>query len=342
MPAGRLNGVRANSPPDREIVGRLPRFQRGVATYRQLEALGVTPRARRWRVSTGRWRALLPGVVATFSGPVDERRRVIAAWLYAGPSVQITGPGALRIRGLRYVPADPMVRVLVPRGTHRRSTGFVVVRQAMSLDPWPMWEDGVPICGVARAIADTAADCTRLRDVRAVVAEAVQSRLCLPDDLVAQLAQVRRNGSALLRRAVDEVVDGVRSVVEAELRDGVGASTVLPKVLWNPTLIAPDGRLLPSPDGWLPDVGVALEVDSREYHLSPEQWERTLARHAVLTSYGAAVLHFPPSRIRRDLAGVVRVIERTYLERRDAGVCPMITCRSATLGRHEIVRDQGS
>jgi hypothetical protein len=269
---------------------------------------------------------VLPGVVATFNGQVDERGRVIAAWLYAGQRAQITGPTALRARGLRYVPPDGRVHVLIPHGVRKRSVGFVVVRQAVRLEPWPMYEDGVPVCGVARAIADTAAICcSSLRQVRAMVAEAVQSRLCAPEDLVDILDRTRRNGSALLRRAVDEVVDGVRSVVEAELRAGVLTSPILAGTLWNPTLIAPDGRQLPTPDGWIPDVGVALEVDSREYHISPEQWERTLARHALLTSYGAAVLHFPPSRIRQNLAGVLRVIERTCLERREAGVTTAIT-----------------
>ena len=131
---------------------------------------------------------------------------------------------------------------------------------------------------------------------------------------------MRRNGSALMRCAVDEVAAGVRSVVEAELRTGTLRSTVLPAMLWNPSLIGPDGRNLPSPDAWIDEVAVAVEVDSREYHLAPEHWERTLARHALLTSYGAAVLHFPPSRIRRDVDKVVRVIERTYLDRRKAGI----------------------
>ena len=32
------------------------------------------------------------------------------------------------------------------------------------------------------------------------------------------------------------------------------------------------------PDAWWPDVGVAVEVESREWHLSPEDWERTMRR----------------------------------------------------------------
>jgi hypothetical protein len=40
------------------------------------------------------------------------------------------------------------------------------------------------------------------------------------------------------------------------------------------------------------------EVDSREWHLSPRDWERTLARHARMGSHGIIVLHFTPGQIR--------------------------------------------
>ncbi len=63
--------------------------------------------------------------------------------------------------------------------------------------------------------------------------------------------------------------------------------------------------LLAVADAWWADAGVAVEVDSREWHLSPDDWERTLQRHARMSAHGIIVLHFPPSRIRADPAGVV-------------------------------------
>jgi hypothetical protein len=316
--------VSASAARDQAIVRRIPRTQLGLARRDQLTRLGMTPGAVRWRLSTERWREIVPGVVATFTGRLSPRQRLVAAGLYAGENAQITGTAALRERGLKYLPDDDAVHVLVPHGVHKRSTGFVVVRTTVRMDPRPMYVGLVAVTSAARAIADAAAQCRDIRTVRAMVGESVQSQLCLTEDLVEELARMRRNGSALLRRAVDEVVAGVRSVVEAELRAGTLRSKVLPTVLWNPSLTTPDGRNLPTPDGWIDEVGIAIEADSREYHLSPEHWERTLARHALLTSLGAAVLHFPPSRIRRDVDAVVRVIERTYLDRRAAGIRPSI------------------
>ena len=53
-------------------------------------------------------------------------------------------------------------------------------------------------------------------------------------------------------------------------------------------------------DAWWPEAGVAVEVDSREWHLSPEDWERTLRRNARMGRHGIIVLHFTPRRIRNE------------------------------------------
>ncbi len=61
-------------------------------------------------------------------------------------------------------------------------------------------------------------------------------------------------------------------------------------------------------DAWWPDAGVAAEVDSREWHLRPEDWERTLRRHTAMTAHGILVLHFTPAMIRDDPAKVIAEI----------------------------------
>jgi hypothetical protein len=35
------------------------------------------------------------------------------------------------------------------------------------------------------------------------------------------------------------------------------------------------GRCLPTADAWMYEVGLAVEVDSREHHLPPADWDRT-------------------------------------------------------------------
>lgn len=309
-------------------LGWLLKRQHGIAHLDQLRAAGVSRAALRWRLQSGRWRTVLPQVYATFTGACTDWQRIIAASLYAGPSAQIAGTSALRLYGLRYLPDDDrLVHILIPHGRRLVATRFVQVHRTTSLDPRPWHNAGIPVCRPARAVVDAAREVSALRTVRAMVAEVVQRDLATVAQLRAELDRARRNGSGPLRRALAEVAEGARSAPEAELRSALAGSALLPRVRWNPKLVDAGGRRLPTPDGWIDDVGIALEVDSREYHLSPEDWERTLARHTKLAEHGVLVLHFPPSRVRR--RGEVRaVVERAYRQRREAGTRPLIRLAS--------------
>jgi hypothetical protein len=66
--------------------------------------------------------------------------------------------------------------------------------------------------------------------------------------------------------------------------------------MYNPRLYAGD-CFIAKPDAWWPDAGVAVEIESRQWHLSPTDWERTLARDARMSAHGIIVLHFPPARL---------------------------------------------
>jgi len=67
---------------------------------------------------------------------------------------------------------------------------------------------------------------------------------------------------------------------------------------------------LAMPDAWWSDAGVAVEVDSREWHLSPKDWERTMRRHSEMSARGIIVLHFAPSQIKREPERVLAAISR--------------------------------
>lgn len=308
---------------------RVIRDHHGIIHIRHVPELGLTPAALRWKVRSGRWRRVLPRVYATFTGKLTEQQRLIAAWLYAGPAAQIAGVSALRMHGLRYLPPVPghEVHVLVPHQQRVRSVRFVRVHRTTHPDRRAMSNGVLKVCHPARAVADTARTCRSLATVRAMVAQIVQEDMATVSQLHAELSRARRNGSGLLRAALAEVADGARSAAEAALRAILRRSRILPAAVWNPALTAADGRPLPTPDAWFDQVELAIEVDSREFHLSPADWERTLSRHNELTRHGAQVLHFPPSRISREPATVLHMVEQTYLERHRAGARAAINIR---------------
>ena len=96
---------------------------------------------------------------------------------------------------------------------------------------------------------------------------------------------------------IAEATDGVRSAPEAELRDLI-IKAGLPLPLFNPRLYLPSGKFIACPDAWWPDAGVAVEVDSRQWHSAPDDWERTMARHSDLGQYGIVTLHVTPHQLR--------------------------------------------
>src|SRR6266567_833086 len=295
--------------------------QNDLITRPQALAAGLTDGAlRRKLLSGGPWRVILPGVYLAHNGDLTVGQRAVAAVLYAGRGCVITGPAALRRLGVRG-PLYAQVDVLIPATTRRLSTSFVQVYRTTRMPERPWNLEGLRWAPPARAVADAARGNMALRDVRALVADAVQSRKCTVQQLAAELAAGPNQRSAALRAALDEVADGVASVAEADLRALIKKSG-LPEPMYNPDLLAGE-VFLARPDAWWPDAGVACEVDSREWHLSPDGWERTQARHARMSAHGILVLHYAPRRIRSDGAGVVSELRATLAAGRQRPPLPI-------------------
>jgi hypothetical protein len=136
-----------------------------------------------------------------------------------------------------------------------------------------------------------------------MVADAVQNKACTIGQLAEELRAGPKHGSGMLRAALEEVADGVLSGAEGDLRKLI-KSARLPEPMFNPKLYL-GSEFLAQPDVWWRDAGVAGEVDSREWHLSPALWARTMARHDKMTAQGILVMHFTPRRIRSDGAKVI-------------------------------------
>jgi hypothetical protein len=165
-----------------------------------------------------------------------------------------------------------------------------------------------------RAVADAARYERSLPEVRAIVADAVQKRHCPISMLVTELAEGPVNGSRLLRITLSEVADGVRSVTEGDFRQLI-IKAGLPRPVFNAPVTRRDGSLIAVADAWWRVERVAGEVDSREWHLSPADWERTMRRHNELARHGVQVLHFSPRQIRTEPRTVVAAIAGALRQR---------------------------
>jgi hypothetical protein len=293
---------------DHDALDRLLTQQLDVIARSQALAVGVTDNALRHRLRPGGpWRSLLPGVYLAATGAPTTLQQEMAALLYAGPGSVITGPAALRCHHIRTELTD-IVDVLVPAARQRRDTGFVRLYRTNRM-PGRIWEAG-PVRYVMppRAVADAVRALTSLRDVRAVVADAVQRDKCAISSLTTELTEGPYRGSVLFREALADIADGVRSAAEGDLRDLLAGSG-LPMPLFNPSLYDQHGNFIARPDAWWPELGIAIEVDSREWHTSPEDHARTLARGRRMARYQIVVLRFTPRQIRTQPAEVIADIK---------------------------------
>jgi hypothetical protein len=329
---------------DRQRLAALAARQHGVIARAQALDCGMTERVVDYRFrSGGPWRALLPGVYLTHTGSPDDTAREMAALLYAGPLSVLTGVAALHRHDL--AAGQPgglggsharIVDVLVPTASRRADVAFARLHRTGRLPR------GFCVAGEARfafpprAVADAVRLMSDLSEVRAVVAEAVQRGRCSIQQLAGELAAGPVRGSALLRQALAEVAEGVRSAAEADLRDLIRWAR-LPKPLYNPRLLVGE-EFLAKPDCWWPESGVAGEADSRAWHFSPREWEQTMARHARMSAHGIIVLHFPPQRIRSQRRAVADEIRRALAAGRRL---PQIRTISADQGGDLAVGRQG-
>ena len=98
----------------------LAEHQYGVVSRSQLLDLGLSRSQARRNVENGRWRLLLPGVYATFTGPVGDLAAIWAAILGAGPGAAASHATALWLGGVIDDQPD-LIHVSIPAERRGRS-----------------------------------------------------------------------------------------------------------------------------------------------------------------------------------------------------------------------------
>ncbi len=247
-----LGGMGQGSGSAHGAVADISRRQGDLVTRSQVLSAGMTESALRHKIrADGPWKIVLPGIYLLHNGGLTEGQREIATVLYAGRESVITGPAALRRQGVR-IPQGEIVDVLIPEASGRQSIGFVRTHRTIRMPGRPWLSDGIRWAPVARAVADTSRAGLELRDVRALVADAVQRRKCTVRQLADELRAGPNRESGKLRSVLDEVAAGIASAAEGDLRSLIKRAG-LPEPMYNPDLYV-GSEFLARPDAWWRDA----------------------------------------------------------------------------------------
>ncbi|CAA9410577.1 MAG: hypothetical protein AVDCRST_MAG66-2015 [uncultured Pseudonocardia sp.] len=290
-------------------------FPSGVAAVRQLVASGVSERTAYHRcLDGGPWRHLLPGIVLLGNTDPSTAQLLEAALLLGGPDAILTDLHACRLHGLRRGPvrrAGPdEVAILTPKARQVRSVEFVHVQRTMRM-PAAVLRGGFPIAPIDRACLDAARRLDSASEITELLAEPVQRSLCTVAMLGAELAAGSRRGTAMPARVLADVAEGVRSAAERNAKQ-LWSRARLPEARWNVPVHRADGSLVGVADCWVDDVAMVWEIESSEWHLSPEAHDRTVVRAAEFVAAGAVYTATKPRRLRAEQQDVVRTLRETH------------------------------
>ncbi len=230
--------------------------------------------------------------------------------MLAGHGALVTGLQAARLYNLRAGPDPQFVHVLVPHKCRVLSSGFAVVERTVFFPP-VFFRDGIPLAPPVRAVLDGVRRLRDLDPVRALLIEAIQSRLADPTELRRKLDTGTKRGTALPRRVLNEIDLGVRSVAEADALE-IWHQAGLPTPYRNVVIVDLEGGYVGMPDTWCDEVGLAWEIDSNEFHYSKDAYAKTLARNSRYAAVGISVVQTLPSRLRAEPEAVIAELRAAY------------------------------
>lgn len=281
-------------------VWQLARRQHGVVARAQLLERGLSQKAIKHRLATGRLHRVFRGIYAIGRPELTQRGRWMGAVLSCGPRAALSHRSAaalwaIGVQGTARPNPSPggLIDISVPAEVVRKRPGIHLHRSSFGAEDTTR-RDGIPVTTPARTLIDLAA-ILGPEQIEAVINDADKLALIDPERL---------------REAVED---------HAGL-DGVGA---LGKVLDRRTFQLTDSELerrflrlvrragLPPPrtrqrvngyrvDFYWPDLGLVVETDGLRYHRTPAQQTRDRERDQAQTAAGLTPLRFTHAQISRE------------------------------------------
>ncbi len=240
------------------------RGQFGLITWTQCREAKLTERAVRWRLSSGRWARVHPGVYLTEPGRDDWEVRALAALLACGKGAALSHQSAAYAWGLQRAAGDRL-RIIVPARRHvvaPEGVSLVRTRSADERTDETAWPHRTT---VEHTLLDLAQE-SSLDDAVGRLARALQQGRTTERMVLQALAtRPRQRHRALLVEVLSELGEGAESPAEVRwVRDVERAHGMPAAVRQQPT--GDGGRR----DSVYDDFDLVVEVDGRLGH---EGWD---------------------------------------------------------------------
>jgi Transcriptional regulator, AbiEi antitoxin len=271
-------------------IAQLAVRQHGLLLRSQVLDLGLTDAMIDYRIRSGRWARVCPGLYRLAGVAVSWRQRALAACLVAGEGSVVSHRSAAVLWGISGFRPGP-IEITVPNGHTARSPLARVHRAA---DVRRAYRDGVPLTPPSRTIVDLAA-VVGGQLLEEAVDDVLCRRLCRLDDLVAPAG---RRGSRPLH-AVLEASKGdalpagvaemrvVRRLVEAGLPDPVRQYEIRDSA----------GGFIARVDLAYPDWRLAIELDGFRWHAGRGPFRSDRLRRNRIEATGWRLLEAAPEDI---------------------------------------------
>jgi hypothetical protein len=267
-------------------------WQAHVVSRAQARDAGMTQKAIRWRIRSGRWRRLYLGAYATFTGEPPREARLWAALMRVGPGAVLSHETAAEIHGLTDQPSR-QIHVTVPAERHparwRKIRGVIIHRSRRLVPQWHApWQ--LPRTTVEDTILDLVEAAKTFDDAYGWISRGVGRRLTSPPSLSKALAaRSRIPWRAWITAALQDAADGAHSPLERHYVHGVERAHGLPTARRQARRRHGSGiRYL---DNLYEEYGLCAELDGLAAHPPEGRW-RDARRDNINLTMGTETLRY--------------------------------------------------
>lgn len=290
-----------------ELSRELFEKQYGVASRRQLYALGL----RRWDVKAevlaGRWSRRGRQSISNLTGELSDHGRWWTAIIEVGSRAALDGVTALQAAGLRGF-TEPAIHISMPKSGRPRPRPGVVLHETRRRQPGDLLGAGVPRVRPAVAAVRAALWAVSDRQAALILTMAVQQRLVTVAGLTEAMGTVRRR---LVLRVLLDLQGGVQSLGELDFAQLCRAAG-LPEPDRQVVHDLGDGRAVVDVE-WV-EYDLVVEIDGVHHQDAPTVVADAL-RHNDLTTRRSAVLRIPLLGLRTEPARFLDQVRNALIAR---------------------------